>query len=334
MKSSDIITPATNPAGRLLRVLTTPSVHVSALMTTILIFCTYTLCNAVLLSGFFTPSSACFFWNKTSCSADDTWILRWFALAKFHVVILVGSLAASSTGMAWLETKIGILCSAIILGQLAAGMACLPHLNTAMTIFQAIILVTLLLVLLFWILHQPELPVQPDTAPLLLRSSQSPQDWPVPTLTLGLQLVLSMIQLADMTMRPVNEFLGDVSRYVVDLQSIACLFRSILVLTCVFHFGFFPSFFSPTFQSIAYLTTIDRMMVPLTLIAVLFVGNVTQQNAVLTGQAVSLFVNMTFLFLVQGNQMDPNHVKVIITANFISMAMSVLGADGILRLGT
>lgn len=217
--SSSAITPETNPRSpsneQVLQALTTPSVRVSALMTTILIFCTYTLCNAVLLSGLFSSSLQCSLWDETFCSTEESWILPSYALAKLHIVLLVGSLAASSVGRVWLEVKIGFLCSGIILGQLAGGMACLQHLNPVMAMFQTILLITLLLVLLFWISQQQQQDLQPGfrsdpSSPSLLSPFGD-----VPTQTLSLQLVLSMIQLADMAFGTWKDgYLGDGFRYV------------------------------------------------------------------------------------------------------------------------
>lgn len=67
------------------------------------------------------------------------------------------------------------------------------------------------------------------------------------------------------------------------------------------------------------------MMVPLVMIYALFFGQVIQQKAVLTGQAVALYANMILLSSVKGDRMDPDHLRLVLTANFISMAMSALG---------
>jgi hypothetical protein len=115
----------------------------------------------------------------------------------------------------------------------------------------------------------------------------------------------------------------------IRLAHFACwaCFPSILVRYWLFCFWFLIPSFSPTFQSISSLTSIDRMMVPLILIYAFFFGWATQHNAVLKGKAVALLVNVIIVSAVQALKMDPDHVRMIMTANSISMVMSVLGGE-------
>ena len=202
-------------SSRLTEVLTAPSLKVSPLMTAVLVFLTHTFFNAMLLSPW--NSIRCTFWNQETCSSDVGWILNWFSFSHFHVALLLGCLSASSLGHAWMETKIAYLSSAVLLSFLSQGIFSLKYLNPPMAVFQAGIFGTLLVVINFWI-QQDEINIPGSVylaTPFRSRSlsvSQR-QKIAIPTLTLWIQLMLSIFRVVDMTFGDgKNGYMGDSSR--------------------------------------------------------------------------------------------------------------------------
>jgi hypothetical protein len=186
-------------------------------MTAVLVFIMHTLSNSLLLSPW--NSIRCTFWQQETCANEDiNWILNWFAFGHFHVAILLGCLAAACLGQAWLETKIAHLSAAILLSYLSQGIFSLEYLNNPMAAFQCGIFVALLAVINFWVSVQEH---QPGSvylgAPFRTRSLSISQrrKVPIPTLTLGIQFLLSTFRVVDMTFGSGKDgFTGDGSRLV------------------------------------------------------------------------------------------------------------------------
>lgn len=191
-------------AEKVIKVLTTPSVHVSALMTTVLVCVTQNFMNAMLLGPW--NSVRCSFWNKASCSQDEAWILNWYCFAKFHLCALLFAFGASTAmnTTAWMETKVGFLTITVLACTLTGGVFSLEHISRPMAAFQAMINIAFILVLFYWISVQE---LQPGSAYLsramrsrsLSMSTSHRQKIAIPTVSLGFQLVLSIFRAVDMT---------------------------------------------------------------------------------------------------------------------------------------
>ena len=207
------------PSQAMLKALTAPAVVVSPLMTAILVHTTHLFFNSLLLSPW--NPTRCAFWNQESCSDKDVvWMLNWFAYAKFHLAVLLGCLGSSSIGVASIESKLGFLSLSILMCYLAEGIMSLKHFNAPMAIFQAIILVVLMLVILFWISSEE---LRPGSAYLAsaYRSRSLSQSQrrtiAIPTVTLSIQAFLSVLRVVDMAFGSTLQggYLGDDSRYVL-----------------------------------------------------------------------------------------------------------------------
>lgn len=206
--------PATD---RVIKVLTTPAVHVSGLMTTVLVSVTQLFMNAVLLTPW--NSVRCSFWNQDACSPDEDWILNWYCFAKFHLCLVLFAFGASTSmdATAWLEAKVGLLVITVLMCTLTGGVFALDLLNYHMAAFQAVVNVTLILILFYWTSVQE---LQPGSVYLtrvmrsgsLSMSRSQRQKIAIPTVSLGLQVTLSIFRAVDMTFGTSKDgYLGDSS---------------------------------------------------------------------------------------------------------------------------
>ncbi|CAB9508190.1 expressed unknown protein [Seminavis robusta] len=280
--------------------LTAPSVHVSMVMTTVLVFCTYNGLNCLLLSPL-NPIRCAFFHttalvDETTCSPNHAEMVTQLALAKFHTTLLLSSFAASANGFVWLETKIGFLTVLIILAYLVGGMMASSTLQTELASFQAVILMGTLVVLLFWIAeseyHPPGSAYLHNSGAYRSRSLSHRTKWSMPTVTVAIQLVQSMIQLA---IPKSNDAPPQALRMEThDQQRMA--------------------------ETIASLTILDQTMVPLIFLFALLFGQVPQQKVILTSHVVALFAGMLRL---------EEDARWTMMGTFINIVLSAVGGGAL-----
>lgn len=198
----------------MLDALTAPSMTISPLMTSVIVFTTLELFNSVLLSPW--NHLRCTFWDQGTCSRDIGWILNWLAFSKFHVAVLLGCLSVSSLGYGWAETKIAHLCSAILISFITQGIFSLQYLNRPMAAFQGFIWMALLIAINFWISIQEQQPGSAYlTVPFRSQSLSTTQRKKIalPTLALIVQVIVSILRVIDMTFGDgKNGYIGDSSR--------------------------------------------------------------------------------------------------------------------------
>lgn len=200
---------------KILKALTAPAVAVSPMMTVFFVQTTHLFFNSILLSPWNNLRGA--FWNQQSCTVDEGWMLNGFFYAKFHLAVLLGCLGVSAIGSAYIESKLGCLMVGIIMCYLGEGILSLKHFNTPMAIFQASILVVLLLATLFWISTEE---LRPGSKYLVsafqsrsISQSQQRLKISIPTLTLTIQAVLSSLRVIGMVFgSSYGGYLGDASR--------------------------------------------------------------------------------------------------------------------------
>jgi len=216
---------------RMIQFLTAPNVYVSPLLTAILVHATFNFSNALLLSPLASNQVRCTPWKKSACSPDDEWILNWLAFFKGYAAVLLASVALSvahhssttAGSTVWMEAKLGFLSVTLAACQLNSIVINLPQLEAPLAFFQALLLVLLILVTLFWTSQQE---MQPGSAYLarpyrsrtisLSGSSSLRRKIYIPTVVLGLQAAASTFRILPMALGSFqnDDYLGDETRYV------------------------------------------------------------------------------------------------------------------------
>ena len=261
-------------------------------MTVILFFVTHGMVNSLLLA---LSPIRCLYWKRAACHPDEDWMLNWLALHMFHVHGLMACLAHKARGHVILEQRLVVLVTALILSYLSTGVFLLDHMHKTIAAVQLAFYVVLLLVILQ---HQSTAPFSvPLPAQLRSSSFDFRKQFPIATVAVALQCVLSMFQVWDMTF-------GNGRYYSLgDLTSSGSIFTSI---------------------SQAAVT--QMLWATLILGFSVWMATPEQQKFLLKGEALSLFVTLILLSGEQGSKMDATQTRAACVGTFFSMLIALFGS--------
>jgi hypothetical protein len=263
--------------------------EVSKSMTIVLVFMTHGLVNLLLLLPWNSLRGA--FWNLFECSLDETWILDWLVFSRFHLYTLLLCLVHSSMGNYLFEQRLLTLCSILMLNYISTGIFAIGQLNKPMAALQCIIYIVLLGLSLHHLVTSTVIPL-----PSQLRSASFDmrRRLPIPTVALGIQSLLSMLRVAEMTFGSGHKgYQGDTS--------------------------------SLTFKIMSNLSINDMFFSSLILGVFFLIGTTAQQKSLLLGQTAALFISLILLAGPQGDRMDAEQVKAGGVSTFFSMVIAMLG---------
>lgn len=267
----------------------TPTKEVSFQMTLVLIFLTHSLVNWLLLMPW--NSLRCSFWNLYECNGDENWILNWLAFSRFHTLAILVCLAKTSMGSYILEQRLLVLCSVLMLNYVSTGIFAIHVLNKAMASMQCVIFMVLLAISLH---HLTTSTVIPLPSQLRSTSFDMRQRLPISSVAVGIQCLLSMMRVSEMTLGQGQQgYIGDTA--------------------------------SPVYQIISSASVNDMFFTSLILGIYFMIGTVEQQKALLVGQTVALFISQALLAGTQGDRIEPEQVKAGGVATFFSILIAILG---------
>ncbi|GAX29530.1 hypothetical protein FisN_36Hh024 [Fistulifera solaris] len=264
--------------------------EISTYMTVILFFVTHGIVNSLLLA--FSPIR-CIYWKRAECNPDEAWMLNWLAFGMFHVNVLIACLAQKARGHVILEQRLVFLVTALILSYLSTGVFLLDHINKAIAGVQLAFYMVLLVVI---IQHQSTAPFQvPLPAQLRSSSFDFRKQFPIATVAVGLQCVLSLFQVWDMTFGNGRYYyLGDLSGSI--------------------------------FNSISHAAVTQMLWVTLILGFSVLLATPEQQKSLLKGEAFSLFITLVLLSGEQGSKMDLTQTRAACVGTFFSMLIALFGS--------
>lgn len=267
-----------------------PSGEISTYMTVILFFVTHGMVNALLLA---LSPIRCIYWKRAACHADEDWMLNWLALGMFHVHGLVACLAHKAKGHVILEQRLVVLVTAMILSYLSTGIFLLDHMHKTIAAVQLAFYVVLLMVILH---HQSTAPFSvPLPAQLRSSSFDFRKQFPIATVALALQCVLSLFQVWDMTFGNGRYYyLGDLT--------------------------------GSLFTSISHAAVTQMLWATLILGFSVLLATPEQQKFLLKGEALSLFVTLVLLSGEQGSKMDATQTRAACVGTFFSMLIALFGS--------
>ena len=279
-------------------------------MTAVMAKTTHLFLNSLLLSAW--NPVRCVFWN-TTCSDDSNnnnnnnnnedvaWILNWFAYSKLHLAIILGCLATSSLGSPLMESKVGFLSSCILLCYLVEGTMSLQYFNVPMAIYQAIILVALFVIILFWISKEE---LRPGYAYLAAahnnhsfsQLSRHRHRILIPSVTLGMQTIFAIL-------RVVGTTFGN-----------------------SFHGSYLGNDSSDLYQNISNLIACDALLIAAVMLFALIFGSMDQHRWMLHGHAIMLFLSLLMLSSRQAEMMPADQVKSAKISTFSSIVLTMVGS--------
>ena len=265
------------------------SKEVSLSMTVVLVFITHSVVNTALLMPW--NSLRCSFWNLYECNADENWMLNWLAFSRFHILTLLICLAKTSFGNYLFEQRLLALCCVLMLNYVSTGTFAIDLLNKPMAGLQCIIYTVLLAISVNHLTTATQLPL-----PSQLRSSSFDmrRRLPISAVAVGIQCILSMMRVFDMTFGNGRKgYRGDDSSLV--------------------------------YKIISNTSVNDMFFVSLILGLYFMMGTVGQQKSLLIGQTVVLFISQIMLAGNQGDWIDSEQVKAGGVATFFSILISILG---------
>lgn len=258
-------------------------------MTVTLVYITHGVVNTLLLMPW--NSLRCSFWNLYNCNADENWMLNWLAFSRFHVLTLLICLARKSMGNNLFEKRLLVLCNVMMLNSVSTGIFVVDFLNKPMAGLQCVIYMVLLAISVH---HLTTCNVIPLPSQLRSTSFDFRQRMPIASAALGIQCVLSMVRVADMTFGKGREgYRGDDS--------------------------------SPVYRVMSHASVNDMFFAALILGLFFMIGTVEQQKALLVGQTMALFISQALLAGSQGDRIDSELVKAGGVTTFLSIIISVLG---------
>ena len=263
--------------------------EVSLQMTLVLVFITHSLVNWILLMPWNTLR--CSFWNLYECSGDENWILNWLAFSRFHMLVMLACLAKTSMGNYILEQRLLVLCSVLMLNYVSTGIFAIDLLNKPMASLQCIIFLVLLAISLH---HLTTATVIPLPSQLRSTSFDMRRRLPIASVAVGIQCLLSMMRVSEMTLgRGRQGYIGDST--------------------------------SPVYQIISSASVNDMFFTSLIMGIYFMIGTVKQQKALLMGQTIALFVSQALLAGTQGDRIEPEQIKAGGVATFFSILIAILG---------
>ena len=266
-----------------------PTKEVSLQMTLVLVFITHSVVNWLLLMPWNTLR--CSFWNVYECSGDINWILNWLAFSRFHMLIMLAFLAKTSMGNYILEQRLLVLCSVLMLNYVSTGVFAIHLLNKPMASMQCVIFMVMLAISLH---HLTTSTVIPLPSQLRSTSFDMRRRLPISSVAVGVQCLLSMMRVSEMTLRNGRQgYIGDSS--------------------------------SPVYQIISSAAVNDMFFTALILGIYFMIGTVEQQKALLMAQIIALFISQALLAGSQGDWIEPEQVKAGGVATFFSILIAILG---------
>lgn len=268
---------------------TTPTKEVSLQMTLVLVFITHSAVNWLLVMPW--NSLRCSFWNTYECSGDIDWILNWLAFSRFHILILLACLAKTSMGNYILEQRLLVICNVLMLNYISTGIFAIDVLNKPMASMQCVVFMVMLAISLH---HLTTSTVIPLPSQLRSTSFDMRRRLPISSVAIGIQCLLSMLRVADMTLGNGRQgYTGDSA--------------------------------SPVFQAVSSFSVNDMFFTALILGIYFLIGTVQQQKALLMGQTIVLFVSLALLAGTQGDWIEREQVKAGGVVTFFSILIAIMG---------
>lgn len=264
--------------------------EISTYMTVVLFFVTHGIVNSILLA--FSPIR-CIYWKRAECNQDEAWMLNWLAFGMFHVNVLIACLASKARGHVILEQRLVFLVTAIILSYFSTGVFLLDHINKAIAFVQVAFYLVLLIVV---IQHYSTAPFQvPLPAQLRSSSFDFRKQFPIATVAVSLQCLLSVFQVWDMTFGNGRYYyLGDLNGSI--------------------------------FNSISHAAVTQMLWVSLIMGFSIVLATPEQQKFLLKGEAFALFICLALLSGEQGSKMDLTQNRAACVGTFFSMLIALFGS--------
>jgi hypothetical protein len=260
------------------------------------IFIAHMMVNSILLSAF--NPSRCLYWTQIGFTSDESWICNWYALAHFHLSVLLSCMTVKADSD--LLEKIAYLCTCIICCYIVEGVFIVDITDRTFSIIQCISFLGILLAFAFTSFNVSS--VDSNLSSSLFRKVKCYSSFdnrvklPMASVAVFMQLISSFYRVIDMTYgEGRGAYLGDMTSLI--------------------------------YQSISNCAVCDMVLVALIFLFAFRFCNVEQQKLVLCGHAFVLFISQVMLSSSQGERIDSKSRVSGSIGTFLFMLIALLGAS-------
>jgi hypothetical protein len=270
--------------------------NTSSLKNIVCVFIAHMIINSILLSAL--NPSRCLYWIQNEFTNDESWICNWYALAHFHISVLLSCMMVKAE-IEFLE-KIAYLCSCIIFCYIVKGIFMIGMVDRTLSIIQCITFLGILLAIAVTSVNENSR--DEDVVLSLVRKLKSYSSFDN-RIKLPMASVAVFIQLISSCHRVINMTYGEGRKaYLGDMTSL-------------------------NYHSISNCTVCDMVLVALIFFFVLRYCGVEQQKLVLCGHAFVLFISQVMLSSLQGDCIVSMTRVSGSIGTFLFMLISLLGAS-------